>query len=544
MRLYVHFEEDEPNHTAALTAGDGDTVRDLATRFLEQYADRFGDSAVALDIDSIQVRTAKKKKLKPDGSVSLQLTDKEDVFLVRSAPSSSKTSLRQPASVRSQTSGLSACSSFAGSPVPRVSVPPVASAVPSVHEEPPPPARAAAALPEQVATPQGDVEMELLAMMAKIGTEELNAFAAGMTPDDRATLATVLQKATAAGGVAGGPAASAVPSQDKFKFAQDRPAVVPEDDEEIQAASPTPTHVHNVQANCLKCGQHIFYKAEAAHVACHSCRFLHSGAECPACGTFFPMPSGAESLKCPCCASNAAGAAFQACRAQSFSEDEAHVAQAPEQNEIHLIMQYYMDRSAERREEVAECLRQNVANPHIRHVHVLTEEPMDLDSFQQGDKIVQYVQGAWLSYVDAVQYAARFLRGKVVVLANADVHFDHTLARLARLDLRGRALALTRFDARPDGLAFNPGAAPISQDAWIFRAPLPTALRDIDFKLGKPGCDNRFAYELRVAGLRVTNPCFAVTVVHRHASDARNYVHGVDTVTGAYAAVVPIKNLA
>ena len=93
MRLYVHFEEDEPNHTAALTTGDGDTVRDLATRFLEQYADRFGDSAVALDIDSIQVRTAKKKKLKPDGSVSLQLTDKEDVFLVRSAPSSSKTSL-------------------------------------------------------------------------------------------------------------------------------------------------------------------------------------------------------------------------------------------------------------------------------------------------------------------------------------------------------------------------------------------------------------------------------------------------------------------
>jgi len=33
-------------------------------------------------------------------------------------------------------------------------------------------------------------------------------------------------------------------------------------------------------------------------------------------------------------------------------------------------------------------------------------------------------------------------------------------------------------------------------------------------------------------------------VAHRHASDERNYVHGVDTVTGSYAAVIPIKNLA
>jgi hypothetical protein len=33
------------------------------------------------------------------------------------------------------------------------------------------------------------------------------------------------------------------------------------------------------------------------------------------------------------------------------------------------------------RVQVDECLRNNLANPLIRHVHVLTEEPMDLSIF-------------------------------------------------------------------------------------------------------------------------------------------------------------------
>ena len=65
---------------------------------------------------------------------------------------------------------------------------------------------------------------------------------------------------------------------------------------------------------------------------------------------------------------------------------------------------YYKDKNAERQKEVDECLRQNLANPFIRHVHVLTEEGMDLSEFTKGkgDKLVQYVQGNWLTYSDVV----------------------------------------------------------------------------------------------------------------------------------------------
>ncbi|KAJ1495718.1 hypothetical protein T484DRAFT_3236711 [Baffinella frigidus] len=498
MRVYVHFDEEEPSHTAALSAGDGETLRDLVERFIAQYLERFGEDAVALHVDSVQMRNSKKKKLKPDAALSSQLTDKEDVFIIR-APAASGFATRRPASLRSQGSGLSP---MASSPQPpRATAPPPVAPAREPAMPPPLPAasklKAPAELPDEVSTPMGSAEAELAELAAGMGKEELASLAACLGKEDQAKLAELLGNTH---------------MREKFMFAQDRPAAVPEDDAEIELASHAPTHFHNVQANCCKCGQHIFYKAEAAFLMCHSCRFLHTGAECTTCGTFFPAASGSSSVKCPVCSASGDTAAFQACRARSFTDDASTVPQASEPNEIHLIMQYYIDKSEERREEVKECMRQNMANPMLRHVHVLTEEPMDLDEFQRGDKLVQYVQGSWLSYVDAIQYAHRFLRNKVVILANADVHFDKTLEKVVNLDLRGRALALTRFDVKPQGLAFNPGAAPISQDAWIFRAPLPGTLQNVDFKLGKPGCDNRFAFELRVAGLRVTNPCFSITV--------------------------------
>ncbi len=53
---------------------------------------------------------------------------------------------------------------------------------------------------------------------------------------------------------------------------------------------------------------------------------------------------------------------------------------------------------------------------------------MDLSKFTngKGDKVVQFVQGNWLTYRDAVEYSSRFLRKGIVILANADIHFDRS----------------------------------------------------------------------------------------------------------------------
>ena len=81
----------------------------------------------------------------------------------------------------------------------------------------------------------------------------------------------------------------------------------------------------------------------------------------------------------------------------------------------------------------------------------------------------------------------------------------------------------------------------LSQDVWAFKAPLPKV--DAKFLMGKPGCDNRIAYEFRRAGLRVNNPAYSIMAAHLHMSQKRNYTHGKDTVPGPYALVVPVVAL-
>eukprot|EP00697_Spironema_sp_BW2_P001966 gnl/Spiro4/12637_TR6682_c0_g2_i1.p3 gnl/Spiro4/12637_TR6682_c0_g2~~gnl/Spiro4/12637_TR6682_c0_g2_i1.p3 ORF type:complete len:109 (+),score=0.73 gnl/Spiro4/12637_TR6682_c0_g2_i1:617-943(+) len=108
--------------------------------------------------------------------------------------------------------------------------------------------------------------------------------------------------------------------------------------------------------------------------------------------------------------------------------------------------------------------------------------------------------------------------------------------------MRGKAYCLSRHDVTADGsLVFPANIAPISQDSWIFLAPLPFV--DCDFQLGKPGCDNRIAFEFQRAGLRVSNPCLSIVCKHLHASAIRNYVHGADTIIGQYLPVPPTSSL-
>ena len=214
-------------------------------------------------------------------------------------------------------------------------------------------------------------------------------------------------------------------------------------------------------------------------------------------------------------------------------------------------MQYFSHKDPARKQEIDECLKQNVLNPHIHQVHVLTEEELDLSEFgsllnSQPGKIVQHVIAKWLTYRTAIEYAERELRGKICVLANADIHFDETLKSLQHLDMNRRAFALSRHDLTTDGLVPIP---PIfrsnSQDAWIWKSPLTAAddlwLQSVDFKIGKAGCDNRFAHCLRACALHVSNPLFQIVLHHVHQTPTRSYVpHGHDHIPGPYASVDPV----
>ena len=128
--------------------------------------------------------------------------------------------------------------------------------------------------------------------------------------------------------------------------------------------------------------------------------------------------------------------------------------------------------------------------------------------------------GRRVTYRDLFDYANRELPGRRVILANTDIFFDHTLARLDDYPLAGRLLCLSRWDLQSDG-SWRLFDREDSQDAWIFQSPLPDFA--CDFHLGIPGCDNRLAWEAEQAGLVVSNPSRSIRAYHLHSSGIRRY---------------------
>lgn len=189
-----------------------------------------------------------------------------------------------------------------------------------------------------------------------------------------------------------------------------------------------------------------------------------------------------------------------------------------------LLTGLYQDPDAGRRAELRECLRRNADNELIREIHVFNEDVASVDVKSDPvlslEKIRLIQHGRRLMYRDLFNYANQNLGGRNVVIANADIFFDESLALLESHDLSGKLLCLSRWDVRADGstVFFE---HPASQDAWIFRAPIRKFRND--FHLGLPGCENRLAWEAKHAGLKLSNPSRSIRANHLHLSHVRRY---------------------
>lgn len=191
-----------------------------------------------------------------------------------------------------------------------------------------------------------------------------------------------------------------------------------------------------------------------------------------------------------------------------------------------LLVGLYVDPHADRMREFLTCLERNAANRAIAEVHVFVEQPVELENLVasypqlESAKIRLLSWGRRVTYLALIDYANRELAGCRVIIANADIFFDHTLARFAHYDLRGWFLCLSRCDIHADG-SWSLFDFEASQDAWIFEAPIPAV--DCDFPLGLLGCDNRVAWQAEHAGLAVSNPSRSIRAFHLHLTRMRRY---------------------
>jgi hypothetical protein len=207
-----------------------------------------------------------------------------------------------------------------------------------------------------------------------------------------------------------------------------------------------------------------------------------------------------------------------------------------------LLVGLYLDPDADRMREFLTCIERNVANRAIAEVHVFVEqevEPSQLVScYPQlaAPKIRLNVIGRRQTYRDLFAYANQELAGRRVIIANADIFFDHTLSRLDEYDLTGSLLCLSRCDIHADG-SWGLFEFESSQDAWIFDAPIRDF--DCDFHLGVLGCDNRLAWEAEQAGLVLSNPSRSIRAHHLHVTRIRRYT-SEQRVYGATRGVPPV----
>ncbi len=180
-----------------------------------------------------------------------------------------------------------------------------------------------------------------------------------------------------------------------------------------------------------------------------------------------------------------------------------------------LVIGLPIDKRPRRNAEYAEALKRNLALHCIRRIVVIEEEGSRKElqderrMMLEDPKVAIAPLGRRATFSDHLALMNKHGSfGSVVAMCNADVHFDWSCAKLRPRHFNNSALALTRTDHIPWGMA--------ASDAWAFLSPIPEL--DAPFELGRHHCDFAFVSILRRSGFAVFNPCFDLVIKHVHSS--------------------------
>jgi hypothetical protein len=174
---------------------------------------------------------------------------------------------------------------------------------------------------------------------------------------------------------------------------------------------------------------------------------------------------------------------------------------------MNLLLGYYTSADAQRNDEYAKCLNNNLENLAIHKIHLFVEDSSKPPKEHPKLRVIQ--AGRRVLFQDFFLYATYACPGEVCVISNSDIYFDATLT-LAE-NIPGKTLyCVSRYD---DGYLVGNGN--VSQDSWIFKAPL--APFKSDWELGRFGSDNRLVAEAKNVGIKVFNPSKSIRSYHVHA---------------------------
>jgi len=224
----------------------------------------------------------------------------------------------------------------------------------------------------------------------------------------------------------------------------------------------------------------------------------------------------------------------------------------PAQDSIGLLTTIFLGLFDHRRmhePEVLAAFAVNVENPFISTVHVLLEthpkrrggncsklqgllEDVSKRSLTQFHKVNCVDVFKQPMYEDLFLYADANMSAGRVMISNADVVYDETLAQLPELEEGVGAHLLSVIPPPYEG-AFRDifghqcagGASTVclwqtrSWDAYVFRTPLPANLtksHNLQFPMNWMSSEFYMAAALMDSGMKLTNPCMFVHAYHWH----------------------------
>ena len=209
---------------------------------------------------------------------------------------------------------------------------------------------------------------------------------------------------------------------------------------------------------------------------------------------------------------------------------------------MNLIIEYFNSRNHMRNGEYLYCLHQNLSNEYIDNVYLFMEDDAELNF--DSPKIHRIVRDNRPSYQDIFEYCNEHMKEEICIVSNADIIFDDTLRHFKSINMDKQFYALSRWEiSTKDGKNWEiePYENSASQDVWVFKTPVATC-DEMNYTMGKPGCDNKITYHMRGLGYTCRNPGKKVITIHFHPTNFRTYDFNADRVPGPYLLVAPVDN--
>lgn len=204
---------------------------------------------------------------------------------------------------------------------------------------------------------------------------------------------------------------------------------------------------------------------------------------------------------------------------------------------MNLLIEYFRPSDYQRYSEYLTCIHENLDNELIDKIYIFISDDSKLNF--NSDKIEIVKKEERPTYKDLFEFCNKNLKNEICIVANSDIIFDDTLSEINKKVLKNSFFALTRWEifCENDEWCIAPFDNSASQDCWIFQSPIKVS-DDMDFLLGKPGCDNKIAKLISEKGYEMKNPGKKIITSHYHISGHRTYKES-QRIKGPYLCLVP-----